>query len=96
MPNQRLITALFVLVGILTIYLAGIGIKNIFRYNRFQLEAQSLVAELQKETIHQTAYKQELEAMRQPEYWQQLAQKRLGLVNKGEAVYKIITTGAQK
>ena len=96
MPNQRLITFLFLLVGFFIFYLGSIGIKNIFRYNKFQLETQSLATELHKETAIQTEYKRELAAMCRPEYWQQLAQKRLGLVNKGEVVYKIIIMGARK
>ena len=72
------------------VYVCCIGIKNIFRYNKFKLEAEQSRLQLEKLTLQRELYQKELQSMQDDQYWEFLAKKRLGYVKPGEIVYKIV------
>ncbi|MFC1751856.1 septum formation initiator family protein [Thermoproteota archaeon] len=78
----------FITVG-LCIYICCIGIKNVFRYNKFQLEYHALAKELEVEKQKNLAYIKTLAAMKHPDYWEILAKKRFGYVKKGEVMFLV-------
>lgn len=72
------------------IYISYIGIKNVFRYNAFKREDRKAVHNLHLLTQINTQYKQQLLAMSQHKFWEREAKLKLGFVNQGEEVYRLI------
>ena len=78
-----------VTVGLI-VYICGIGLKNIFRYNSFHSEYESLKQTLLVETRTNQYYKRQLSQLNSPDFWELEAKTQLGYVKEGEVVYKII------
>jgi cell division protein FtsB len=91
--NKIVHTLLLAVTTVLFLYFFIIGIKNVFRYNKFEIEHEILSAQFQKEVLLNNWYKQELVMMKNPSYWELLAKNRLSYVNKREHIYKIIYNG---
>lgn len=72
------------------VYISYIGIKNVFRYNAFKREDRKAVHDLYLLTQINTQYKQKLLAMGQHKFWEREAKLKLGFVNQGEEVYRLI------
>lgn len=81
---------LFVFTFLSLIYISYIGIKNVFRYNAFKREDRQAVKELHSLTQINTQYKQKLLAMSHHKFWEREAKLKLGFVNQGEEVYRLI------
>jgi len=90
MKRQLLHTVGFLFTCFLFLYVFAIGIKNFFRYNGFKNEQQRLYEQLDKSTVQNQTYKQELLKMESESYWELKARRRLGLVKKDEHVYKFV------
>lgn len=71
-------------------YTSYIGLKNVFRYNEFKIAYNALEATYVEELHLNKTYKQQLLFMQNPDYWELQAKKKLGLINSGEHVVKII------
>jgi len=71
-------------------YTSYIGLKNVFRYNEFKIAYNALQATYLEEIRLNKTYKQQLLFMQNPDYWELQAKKKLGLINPGEHVVKII------
>lgn len=80
----------FIITLIILVYICSIGIKNIFRYNKFKLEYRLLNAQLTKEKQRNIQLKQRLTMLKKPFFWEMIAKQKLGYIKKGETVYKII------
>ena len=72
------------------IYTTYIGLKNVFRYNKFKIECTALQEQYEAEVQLNTSYKQQQQAMQVPGYWEVKAKKQLGFINPGERVVKLI------
>ncbi|MSR88503.1 MAG: hypothetical protein EXS67_02480 [Candidatus Margulisbacteria bacterium] len=71
-------------------YTSYIGLKNVFRYNEFKIAYKVQQAAYLEELRLNKNYKQQLLFMQNPDYWELQAKKKLGLINPGEHVVKII------
>ena len=80
----------FFVTLVLVVYVCCIGIKNIFRYNKFKLEAQENERVLKHLTFQQDAYNKKLLSIENEGTWELLAKTRLGYVKKGEVVYRFL------
>ena len=78
--------------AILIVYVFCIGIKNIFRYNRYRVEYNSLMDEYRFETLKHDDYRQKVEEMKTTPFWEFHARKRLNYVYSGEVVYNFIVS----
>jgi len=81
---------------ILLVYVCCIGIRNIFRYNRFKIDYEVSVQALNNQLRLNSDYKQKLAATSQNEFWALEAKQQLGLVNKYEITYQLITNNRRK
>jgi cell division protein FtsB len=89
--SGRSVHPLFLLLSLaLFLYVSGIGLKNIFRYNTFKLEHKALLAEVEQERRKQLLYQSKLARIRQISFWEEEAKLKLGLVKQGEVVYQFI------
>ncbi|MBG90949.1 MAG: hypothetical protein CL521_03935 [Actinobacteria bacterium] len=83
-------TVLFlVLLGVLLNVLC-IGIRNVFRYNKFRSEYDQSVRQLQVASKLNQQYKRQLLQFQDNSYWELEAKRRLNYVKPGEAVYIFI------
>lgn len=80
----------FVLAVLFLLYICGIGIKSVFRYNAFHREHVALQQELKAVSRQNNYYKAVLSRRNNPEFWEYQAKKRLGYVLPGENVYRVI------
>lgn len=72
------------------LYICGIGIKSVFRYNAFHRERAMLQEELRNVSKQNNYYKALLSRRNNPEFWELQAKQRLGYVKPGEQVYKVV------
>ncbi len=72
------------------LYICGIGIKSVFRYNSFHREHAELQREFLAVSKQNTYYKALLSRRNNPEFWELHAKQRLGYVAPGEQVYKVV------
>lgn len=72
------------------LYICGIGIKSVFRYNAFHREHADLQQTLLAVSKQNNYYKLLLSRRNNPEFWELHAKQRLGYVNAGEYVYKAV------
>ncbi len=72
------------------LYICGIGIKSVFRYNAFHREHAQLQRELRLVSKQNNYYKALLSRRNNPEFWELHAKQRLGYVKDGEYVYKAV------
>ncbi len=90
---MKVVRPFFLLATIaIFVYICGIGIKNIIRYNSFKLHYTTLIADLRKETHINESFKNQLLAMNETGYWELKAKEQLGYVKPGETVYKLISS----
>jgi len=75
---------------IFVLYICGIGIKSVFRYNAFHREHSELQQTLWTVSKQNNYYKALLSRRNDPEFWELHAKQRLGYVNAGEHVYKAV------
>ncbi|NDC82074.1 septum formation initiator family protein [bacterium] len=80
----------FTVTACLFFYICGIGINNIFRYNAFRRELDEQERILLLENHANQLYKRQLSQLDTPGFWELQAKNRLGYVNPGEVVYKVI------
>mgnify|MGYP003330267889 CR=1 FL=1 len=80
---------LFAVSIILFVYVCGIGVKNVFRYNKLRLDYARNLTALENEKQLNRKYKNQLTRMKSPRYWELAAKRDLGYVRKGEQVYKL-------
>ena len=77
-----------------TLFLLGyttyIGLKNVFRYNKFKAEYATVQLAYEDQVRLNKTYKRQLASMQTTDYWELQAKKQLGYVNHGEQVVKII------
>lgn len=90
MQHKWVHNAFFALSIILFLYMCAIGINNIFRYNAFRTEFEEQRRLLLLETHTNQVYKHQLSRVEDPGFWELEAKTRLGYVNPGEVVYKVI------
>ena len=88
MKNPR--SWFLIFTGLLIIYTTYIGLKNVFRYNQFKIEYKRLQQQSADEAKLNQTYKQQEQAMQVPGYWELQAKKRLGWINPGEQVIKLV------
>jgi cell division protein FtsB len=67
-----------------------IGLKNLFRYNKFKIEYARLQEDYEDEQKRHLDYLHQLASMQSPDYWELQAKAKLGLVCPGERVIKIM------
>ncbi|MCP4050925.1 MAG: septum formation initiator family protein [bacterium] len=90
--RKRLINIFSFLVTLIFFcYICSIGIKNIFRYNKFKLEYSDLTTEYLKELHLNEVYNKQLSSLNNDFYWEALAKKQLNYIKKDEVVYKVIS-----
>ena len=75
---------------VFVLYICGIGIKSVFRYNAFHREHVQLQRELWSVSKQNNYYKALLARRNNPEFWELHAKQRLGYVKAGEHVYKAV------
>jgi cell division protein FtsB len=78
-------------VGLL-VYGSSIGIKNIFRYNVFELESRRLKSQLGREQARNHALILQQQRMQAPQYWEEKIRQELGYVRPNEVVYQVNKT----
>ena len=74
----------------LFLYLSGIGLKNIFRYNTFKLEYAQLLEKVEEERHRNITYKSDLSRLKMHAFWEEQAKVKLGFTKKGEVVYQFL------
>ena len=89
-PIQNIL--LFAVTIVVFIYICSIGMRNLFRYNKYQRSYEDTVTELNSEQEKYQAFKQTLADMKSLDYWELQGKERLGFVNKGEVVYVVSPT----
>jgi len=89
MSKKFLNVSLFICISILLCYTCGIGINNIFRYNRFRLELKYLNETLIYEQEKSNKLKKKLLKIKSKNYIELLAKQRLGYVKPRETVFKL-------
>ena len=87
MKRKRL---LFFVTLFLFLYMGYIGLKNVFRYNKFKIDYVSMQETYAEEQKINLDYKHQLASMQSPDYWELQAKAKLGLVCSGERVIKIM------
>jgi len=75
---------------LLIIYSSSIGMRNLFRYNRFSYDLENNLVKLKELQMLNHTYKNSLVKMDSDFYWEFLAKRDLGYVNKGESVVKFL------
>lgn len=86
----------FVITISLFVYICGIGINNIFRYNAFRSELAEQQRVLMLENRSNQLYKRQLSQLEAPGFWEYQAKIRLGYVLPGEVVYKVIPDSSKR
>jgi cell division protein FtsB len=81
---------LFGFSAILLLYMCGILIENIVRYNRFKREYDKVALDFQQTVELNMQYRHQLQAMSKPDYWETSARLRLGLVFPDEVIYRVV------
>ena len=79
----------FASITAISLYIFGIGIKNIFRYNEHRHEFVSLKKQHQVQLYNHQSYQEQLSAMESPLFWEREARRRLSYIHPKEKVYKI-------
>lgn len=74
----------------LMVYVSCIGIRNIFRYNRFKINYEVSAQALNTQLRLNSEYKQRLASMSHYSFWELEAKKQLGLINKNEILYQML------
>lgn len=87
--NFKRLIALGAIVSI-SVYIFGIGIKNIFRYNEFKQELFALRKQHANALAENEFYSQQIDAMESEVFWEHEARRRLSYIKPQEKVYKII------
>ena len=90
--NQLVIKLGFGLSFISLIYICCIGIKNVFRYNRFSAVHKSLLSQMENQQQLNYQYKKEILALKNERYLELIAKEKLQLILPGEKVYKFYKT----
>ena len=75
---------------IIFIYICCIGIKNVFRYNKFNAEHKMLINELDQQKKLNDQYQKEMLALKDKSYLELIVKQKLFLVKPGEKMYKFI------
>jgi cell division protein FtsB len=86
-PFQNIL--LFGVTIVIFVYICSIGMRNIFRYNKFKRSYDETVFELNIEQKKYQKFKQILADMKSLDYWELQGKKRLGFVKNDEIVYVI-------
>tara|TARA_B100002051_G_C16386892_1_gene463281 strand:- start:95 stop:388 length:294 start_codon:yes stop_codon:yes gene_type:complete len=87
--------SLFIITCFLLIYILAIGINNIFRYNKYQLQYNEIEMKLINEKIKNKELINELKKTKKEEYWELKAKQELGYIKSNEKVF-ILTKGVTK
>jgi hypothetical protein len=82
-------TAGFTLAMSMLLYISGIGIKNIIRYNDFRIRYTRVTQQLAYETQRKQEYLYTMRDMSKASFWEVKAKERLNYKVKGETVYKV-------
>jgi cell division protein FtsB len=87
---MKVIDTISLVISVMVLlYICSIGIKNIIRYNGFELEYQLLLSQINSETQKNRAYKKQLISLKEDVYWEMEAKNRLGFVRPGEQIYRM-------
>lgn len=90
--KKKVVTLSFLgMTTILFLYVCYIGIKNILTYNAFKSECKIQAANYQQELILNRSYREKLNHIQDPDYWELQAKEQLGYIKKGEVIYKLKT-----
>ena len=79
---------------VLLVYVSCIGIRNVFRYNRFKIDCDQALQQLdfsQKKNDH---LHRQLKQIDDNSYWD-LKAKEIGYIAKGDVVYKVLPKGME-
>jgi len=79
----------FTLALSMLLYISGIGIKNIIRYNDFRIRYARITQQLAYETQRKQEYSYTMRDMSSLSFWEVKTKERLNYKAKGETAYKI-------
>jgi cell division protein FtsB len=91
MASKFVNSLLFSLAILILIYISSIGIKNIFRYNEFKQENESLKIAFENELIINKQLTSEVKLLKDESYLENLVRTTLFYIKPGEEVYKFVT-----
>ena len=80
----------FVLSLLLFLYVCGISVKNIFRYNTFKMEHRELSAVVNKERRTHERLQIQILRLGTSDFWEIEARQRLGMTRPGEKIYQFV------
>ncbi len=91
MANKAFLSRFFLLgtTGILLVYVSCIGIRNIFRYNRFKIDHDHAIEQLDFARKKNEHLHRQLKQLDDKAYWR-LKAKEIGFIAKGDVVYKVL------
>ncbi|HHX78085.1 MAG TPA: septum formation initiator family protein [Firmicutes bacterium] len=81
---------LLVLIGILLLYFCFLFFSQFARYFQLKGEVNSLMQDVDRLREENDLLKEEVELLKDPEYLEELARSRLGMIRPGEVVLNII------
>lgn len=88
--KKKVVTISFLgMTVLLFVYVCYIGVKNILLYNAFKAEYKTALVQYEEEVHLNNRYKESMQEMQGPDYWELQAKQQLGYVKKGEVVYKL-------
>ena len=72
-------------------YSLGLSLRNLLRFNKFKQELVLSENELLEQIEIKRKFKKEIERMKQDDYWELEAKKKLGYSQSDEYIYKFYT-----
>ncbi len=92
--NQSIQGIVFLtILSIIFIYVCGIGVKNLFRYNMFLSEYKELEKSFYETQVLNQQLKQRLLQIEDVSFLEMQIKKKLGYVHDGEIVYYLSKKG---
>ena len=85
-------------LGLLAIlvYVFYVGISHLFRFNEYSQRYQRMCTQINIEEGKKAAWLIQLSKMENDDYWEWMARTQLGMLQKGERVYKVTKVGVDK